>query len=214
MTALRREPLLWLTVAVILGSTATIYWIERPEHLTALSVLLIVETTVTVVGVLYALFVNFIWHLPLFRGWFVRVPDLRGTWNGVLTPLDPDGNPLPSIRCSVMIRQKLFSVNCVLRTEKAESLSFSGSAFLDEETNEGRLVYVYRGWPRLADRKTNPSHDGATLLVLGNDGRLTGTYFTDRCTRGTLELSRSGDYEKVVLQPAGIRTHPGREARD
>jgi len=201
MKALRREPVLYSVVAVVLATTAAIYFIERPEHLTALSVLLIVETTVTIVGVLYALFVNFIWHLRLFRGWFVRVPDLRGTWVGLLTPLDPDGNPLSSIPCAVTIRQKLFSVNCVLRTDKAESLSSSGSAFLDEETDGGRLVYVYRGWPRLADRKTNPSHDGVTLLVLGSDGRLTGTYFTDRCTRGTLELSRAASQRVTPAHP-------------
>jgi|GEM_PF-6850584 len=189
MTALRREPLLWVTVAVVLCATAAIYVVERPEHLNALTVLVIVETTVTVVGALYAIFVNFAWHLGMFRGWFVRVPDLRGTWCGTLTPLDPEGQPLGTIACKLVIRQGLFAINCVLATDKAESRSLSGNAYLDADTGEARLVYFYRGWPRLADRKSNPSHDGTALLALRSDGTLAGTYFTDRCTRGGITLS-------------------------
>lgn len=188
MTALRREPLLFAIVIVVLLSTLLVYVVERPEHIDVITVVIIVETTVTLVAIVYALFINFAWHLAVFRGWFVRVPDLRGVWTGTLTPLDRDGKELPKINCTVTIRQKLFWVNCVLRTDRAESQSFAGNAYLDEDTSEARLAYVYRGWPRLADRATNPSHDGATLLSQALDGRLVGTYFTDRCTRGLFEL--------------------------
>ena len=107
-------------------------------------------------------------------------------------PLDPHGQRLEEIRCVMTVRQRLFWVSCVLETDKARSQSFAGNAYLDDDTNEARLVYVYRGWPRLADQKTNPSHQGTTLLALNSDGALVGTYFTDRCTRGELRLSRVG----------------------
>lgn len=188
---LRREPLLWSVVVIVLISTYIVYRVEKPDHINAVTIALIVETTVTIVGVLCALFLNFGWHLRVFRGWFVRVPDLRGVWKGTLTPLDADGKEMNGIDCQVIIRQKLFWMSCVLETDKASSQSLVGSAYLDDDTNVAHLAYVYRGWPQLADRKTNPSHDGATLLTQKPDGRLVGTYFTDRCTRGLLELRRS-----------------------
>ncbi len=141
------------------------------------------------IGAVFALFIGFAWHYPIFKGWFVRVPDVRGTWAGKIGPLDASGAPLPSVPCQLVIRQRLFSLTCGLETKCARSQSFAASAFIDDDSGEERLVYQYRGIPQLADRRTNPGHDGTAILVLKWATCLEGTYFTDRCTRGELNLT-------------------------
>jgi hypothetical protein len=185
---LRIGPLLWMVVVFVLLSTYIVYRVEHPDHITATTVILIIETTVTIVGAIYAIFVNFAWHWNLFRGWLVCVPDFRGTWTGSLTPLDPDGKPLQEIACTLTVKQKLHSITCVLETEGSRSQSISGNATLQEETNEALLVYVYEARPKLADLKANPGHQGTVELRMDDAQTLTGTYFTNRCTRGTLCL--------------------------
>jgi len=188
MTPLRREWLIWGLVIAVALTLFIVYRLERPEHITPISVFVIIESTVTVMGIVYALFIGFAWHYRFFKGWLVRVPDVRGTWKGSILPLDASGTSLASVPCQLVIRQKLFSISCVLHTRGARSQSFAGNAFVDEDSGEERLVYAYRGIPRLADRRTNPSHEGTAVLVLKERDRLAGTYFTDRCTRGEIAL--------------------------
>lgn len=188
MNALRRESLIWGLVLAVAATLFVVYRVEKPENITPISVLVIIESTVTIIGFIYAIFIGFAWHQPIFKGWLVRVPDVRGTWHGQLVPLNSEGQQAVPIPCHLVIRQRLFSVNCILYTEGGRSQSFAGNAYLDEDSGEERLVYVYRTNPKLADRVSNASHDGSTILVLRSPEVMTGTYFTDRCTRGELEL--------------------------
>ena len=189
MNALRRESLIWGLVGAVALTLFVVYRVEKPETITPVSVLVIIESTVTIIGVIYAVFIGFGWHLPIFKGWLVRVPNVRGTWRGHVLPLDSEGQQDTPIQCQLIIRQRLSSVNCILHTAGARSQSFAGNAYLDEDSGEERLVYVYRTNPKLAQRVSNASHDGSTILVLRSTDVLVGTYFTDRCTRGELCLS-------------------------
>src|ERR1700680_1826248 len=150
MSALRRESLIWALVITIVLTLSIVYFVERPQSITPASVIIVIETTVTIIGVVYGLFVSFAWHYVIFKGWLVRVPDVRGTWRGQILPLDNDGASLAPIPCQLVIRQRLFSTNCVLYTAGARSQSFSGNAYTDEESGEERLVYSYRTNPKLA----------------------------------------------------------------
>ena len=188
MSALRRESLVWGLVLAVALTLFVVYRVEKPENITPISVLVIIESTVTIIGFVYAIFIGFAWHQPIFKGWLVRVPDVRGTWRGQVVPLNTEGQQATPIPCQLVIRQRLFSVSCVLQTMGARSQSFAGNAYLDEDSGEERLVYVYRTNPKLADRVSNASHDGSTILTLTKTDVLVGTYFTDRCTRGELAL--------------------------
>lgn len=186
---LKREALLWSIVGLVLATVSVVYLLERPTELNPVSVFVLVETTVTIVGLIYLGFVTVAWHWPIFRGWLVRVPDLRGTWVGYVTPIVADG-ATPAIPAKLLIRQSLFSVTCTMYTANMKSQSFTGSAFLDEATNETRLVYSYSSDPNLSQRERNPRHDGTAVFELDPDEErvLKGRYFTDRCTRGEMRF--------------------------
>lgn len=183
--------MIWALVIIVASTLVFVYRLERPAQITPMAIVVIIESTVTIVGILYALFIGFAWHYPIFKGWLVRVPDVRGTWVGTLTPLDAAGNPMSQIDCNLVVRQNLFSVTCVLSTERARSQSFAGSAYIDDDSDEERLIYTYRTIPVLADRVKNASRDGTAILTLARKSDLAGTYFTDRCTRGAMTLKLS-----------------------
>lgn len=187
---LKREALLWTVVLLVVATGSIVYLVERPTELNPVSVFVLVETTVTIVGLIYLAFASFAWHWALFRGWLVRVPDLRGTWRGSVTPLALAGAD-PPIAATLLIRQSLFTISCTMYTSAMKSQSFSGSAFLDNVTNDTKLVYSYSSDPMLSERETNPRHDGTAILELEAAAvtTLKGRYFTDRCTRGEMELA-------------------------
>lgn len=195
--ALKREALVYCFVLVVLATVSIAYLIERPPALTPASVFVLVETTVTFVGLIYVLFVSFAWHWRIFRKWLVRVPDLRGAWRGAVTPVVQGQESFP-IAATLTVRQSLFIVICVLQTENMTSRSFSGAAYFDENTDEPTLIYSYSSDPLIEQREANPRHDGTAILRLqgAENVSLVGRYFTDRCTRGSMTFSFSPDDAK------------------
>jgi hypothetical protein len=195
--ALKREALVCCLVLVVLATVSIAYLIERPPALTPESIFVLVETTVTFVGLIYVLFVSFAWHWKLFRKWLVRVPDFRGTWRGTVTPV-VQGHESPQINARLIIRQSLFVVVCILETDNMTSRSFSGAAYYDENTDEPTLIYSYSSDPLIHQRETNPRHDGTAIFRLrdADTVSLTGRYFTDRCTRGSMDFLLTHDKVK------------------
>jgi hypothetical protein len=188
--ALKREPLIWIIVIAVFLIAPSVFFIEKPEHLAPGAIFAIAEATVTILGVLYVLFVLAAWHWRVFYKWFVMVPDLRGTWRGSITPLDASGSSGISIPATLIVKQTLFAISCTLYTANMQSRSFSGSAFRDEASDEERLIYSYSTDPILSQRELNPRADGTAIFSLQREKQkaLIGRYFTDRLTRGTMRM--------------------------
>ncbi len=106
-------------------------------------------------------------------------------------PIRGSGLEVEPISASLDIRQTLFSISCVTRTEQTTSRSFASAIFVDRASGEQQLTYSYSADPRLRDRDDNPRHDGTAILRVVKPSELVGTYFTDRQTRGELQFRRS-----------------------
>ncbi len=161
----------------------------------------------TVTGILLFILGAFdlwLWRLPFLQGWFVKRPNIRGTWRATLrsTWVDPSTEKgIEQIEGFMVIRQTYSSLSLRLLTSE------SSSELIGAEINTGsdgtaRIVGVYRNEPRQLLRQRSPIHYGAILLDI--EGKpvpcLRGHYWTDRSTAGEIELNNRvheifNDYE-------------------
>jgi hypothetical protein len=168
-------------------------------------------TVVSIAGVLVWVFDKWLWSWRIF-GWFVKRPDLRGTWLGEIVSewVNPEtGRTPPPIPAFVSVTQTASAL--YLRQFTAESESSTVAArLLKEEDDADFLVVVYRNDPQALVRARSPIHfGGMRLRVTGNDA-LAGDYWTDRKTSGTLTIKRVSrskcrsfaDAQRIVARPS------------
>lgn len=151
-----------------------------------------------VVGVItfvVGLFNKYAWAWAIFRGWYVKRPDLRGTWKVKFRSswINPEtSEPIPAKIAYVAIRQSLTSLSFRLMTDESRSVLIAYSIEQQEEDDLFKLVGVYRNEPRIefqGDR--SEIHHGAFSLEIHGVPvvELEGHYWTDRGTKGSMKLT-------------------------
>ncbi len=168
----------------------------------AVSILLLILIPVT----------NLVWRwiwkrVPYLEKFF---PDLNGIWWGSLqsnyrkpgatVPIDP-------IPIAIRIRQSFFRTSVVLQS--AESGSQSVREVLEVDRNNGTygIWYLYMNNPDLPLQERSRKHDGCAKLQMNLDvdrNHLTGQYFTERNTNGTMDLKRVSEDPSADLNALGI----------
>ena len=121
------------------------------------------------------------------------VPDLNGTWKGTLQTSwkNPDTGEIPGpIDAYLVIKQSLFKVSCVQMTRESKSWSSSSAISIDPDNQIKVLDFVYSNNPRVGVHGRSNAHDGACSLEIinGETKKLKGKYWTDRNTKGEIEL--------------------------
>jgi len=154
----------------------------------------------TVVGFLVLVGVAFermLWRLPWLHGWFVKRPDLRGTWRVGLQSdwIDPETEEsIPLIVCYMGVAQTLSTLKMHLMTPESESFFIADEIRPSPNATGYRIVGVYTNKPQVHLRGDRSEiHNGA--LVLDAHGRpsrpetLTGEFWTDRKTTGRMTFT-------------------------
>jgi hypothetical protein len=155
---------------------------------------------VTFLVLLGVAFEHVLWHQPFLHGWFIHRPDLRGTWRVELRSdwIDPHtGLESEPIEGFVAVTQTLSRLQMQLMTAEAESWLVADR--IDESPKNDRYritaVYTNEPGPRYRGKRTpNEIHHGAQVLDTHGPSRawpdmLSGEYWTDRGTKGTMKLS-------------------------
>jgi len=147
---------------------------------------------VTVYAVLVLLFTKWAWRWKIFRGWLVKIPDIQGTWRGLIvsTWTDPGtGKKLDSIPAILAIRQGFNKINCFLFTKESSSYSTAAEINMDQGENL-YLNYNYTNRPRASVREESEIHDGAAILqIIKTSSRsLEGEYWTSRKSTGEMKF--------------------------
>jgi hypothetical protein len=158
---------------------------------------------------------HWIWHFAYVQKARGVPRDIRGTWSGDLDSFwsDPTTGDKPATkRVFLVVRQTWSTVRVTLLTD--ESRSTSSSASLGGLDGEYELFYTYLNQPDNRIEHRSRMHHGSTVLQVVDRPatRLKGRYWTDRDSRGELDMKdrRSQvveDYDTAVKlfneQPGG-----------
>lgn len=140
------------------------------------------------------LFNQYAWSWKIFQGWYVKRPDLRGTWELELKSnwINPETkSPIPPIHAYASIRQTLTSLSIRVMTKESKSKLIAHSI---EEEDDGifRLAAIYRNEPKieLQGDRSEIHHGSFSIETHGSPVDLMeGHYWTDRGTKGSMTFS-------------------------
>ena len=188
ITAFLLTALVWWIVLLVQGTPVTL------DHLRPFG---------TVVGflLLFSLvFEHTLWRLPLLHGWFVKRPDLRGTWRIELQSTWPPQR-VPLNTCYMGIQQTLFTLQIHLVTKESESWFIADRIHPAPSGNGFQVAGVYTNKPNVDLRgDRSKMHQGALVLHTHGSGvrpeTLTGEYWTERSTAGSMNFTAR--HSKVV----------------
>ena len=174
---------LWFTVLLFQGTSVTL------DHLKPFG------TVVTLLIVIGVAFERVLWRQSWLHGWFVQRPDLRGTWNVELQSdwVDPKtGEQISPNQCFMGITQTYSKLRMHLMTVESESWLIADNIRPSPSGDGYQVVGVYINKPDLHLRRNRSEMHYGTLVVDSHGisrtrpDTLSGEYWTDRKTRGTL----------------------------
>ncbi|MGH2748315.1 MAG: hypothetical protein ACRDKB_10365 [Actinomycetota bacterium] len=176
----------WLAVLLFQG-TPVVWALAQPFS--------IVVSSLVGVGLLFE-FV--LWRQPWLHGWFVKRPDLRGTWRVELQSsyVRPETSErVPMIVCYMGVKQTLSKLQMHLMTPESESWFVADHVRQSPSGNGFQVIGVYTNEPNvhLRDERISEMHQGAIIVETHGPSlrptTLTAKYWTDRKTTGTMEFT-------------------------
>ena len=117
------------------------------------------------------------------------VPYLGGHWEGVLHYNGPHG--YGTLNIIMDIRHSLFRIKIMLDAEESTSKTLAVYVERDTGINRHRLHYIYVNERKDGLKNAGDTYRGLALLgVVNGSTEIRGNYFTERTSKGTLELKR------------------------
>ncbi|WP_196810960.1 hypothetical protein [Arthrobacter sp. 35W] len=149
-----------------------------------------VSAVVFVGTILFGVWDLWLWRLP----WVQMIPSVpvsvRGTWKGTLEShwIGPDGVPVEGKVAFLVVRQTATLVHVSFLSD--ESASYSSLAGICKSDGLSVLHYLYLNRPGMKFEDRSRMHHGSTTLEISGKParRLNGRYWTDRDSRGELDL--------------------------
>lgn len=169
------------------------------------------------------LFEFVLWRQPWLHGWFVKRPDLRGTWRVQLKSSyirSETNERVPMIICYMGVKQTLSKLQMHLMTPESESWLVAEHVRPSPSGNGFQVIGVYTNEPNvhLRDERISEMHQGAIIVETHGPSlrptTLTGKYWTDRKTTGTMEFTARTDdlCTRFVDAQRALSAHEGRDA--
>ena len=149
---------------------------------------------VGIVTVIIGVFNKWAWSWRIFKGWYVKRPDLRGTWKVELKSnwISPETQEeIPPIIVYMAVRQSLITMSMRLMTPESKSELITHSIEQLEDAIY-QVAGIYRNEPGIElQGKRSEIHYGSIILNVVGDPPifLEGHYWTDRNTRGSMKLT-------------------------
>lgn len=175
-------------VTLIVGVTVAVWAIVLAVRGTAITWDHFVPfgTAVTALTLMLHAFNSTCWRWGIFKGWLVQRPNLNGTWKVII-----ENEVVGRISGYMVFRQTFTSLTARLYTQESASASVT-TAILQSPDCVFQVASTYQNEPRPDLRGVRSEiHFGAFLLDVHGDppARLTGKYWTDRKTGGSVTLS-------------------------
>ncbi len=195
-------------IKALIYVTVLVWTIVLYVNHAAISLAWLRYASVVVTIVLYAVmaFDLWLWKCSFLRGWFVKRPVIEGTWKVELrsTWKDPaTGAGIPPVAGFMVVRQTLSTLSMRLMTAESSS-ELVGTEIVCSADGLYCVSGVYRNEPRLQVRDRSPIHYGAVWLrvIVEPTKKLIGHYWTDRETKGEMELGEQQNKKFQDFQSA------------
>ncbi len=211
----------YVLLALFAAAAALIYWFSCSPELTPLVAYGIFSKALAANAFLVTAFITWAWKFRVFRikQWLVRTPDLNGTWTGRIQSTWKDAEtgrkpaPIPAV---LTIKQTLFTLSCVIRTEEMMSRSFAASFVIDDENQIADICYSYTSVPNQQVIERSRQHSGTARLEIDESGERTlcGEYWSDRKTTGNLEFTFWKEQQVRCFPDDFKNQHPVSAARN
>ena len=150
-------------------------------------------STIGVYSILFWLFNNFCWKLPIFRSTGIVVADdLNGDWEG--TVKSSYDNHQKAITARLTIEQTATRIKICGTFNESKSVSIHENFSRSEIDNKVALFYFFRNEPNYDATETMSIHEGSAKLIHDEkDDTLKGYYYSgrDRNNHGTIEVKRT-----------------------
>ncbi len=176
----------WFIVLLVQGTPAT--WEHASPFTTVISVLVLLGIA----------FERWLWRQPFLHGWFVKRPDLRGTWRVELRSsyIAPDGGKrVPMVVCYMGVSQTLSKLQMHLMTPESESWLIADHIRPSANADGFQVIGVYTNEPNIHLRNHRASEIHQGTLIAETHGpslrpdAITAKYWSDRRTTGTMEFT-------------------------
>lgn len=157
-----------------------------------------ITRSVTVISTFLLLFSTLLWKITALQGWLVLVPNLNGIWEGTLESdwVNPETNKKTGpIKATLTIKQSLFHVSCVMKTDEMTSRSIAYGFILDSDNQITQLAYSYISTPLQTIQERSRIHYGSVLFDI-EDKMMTGNYWTGRKTTGIIKMEWKNKLKK------------------
>ena len=171
------------------------------------------------------LFEFVLWRQPWLHGWFVKRPDLRGTWRIELQSSyvrRETNERVPMIVYYMGVKQTLSKLQMHLMTPESESWFIADHVRPSPSGSGFQVIGVYTNEPNvhLRHERISEMHQGAMIVETHGPGlrptTLTAKYWTDRKTTGTMEFTARIDeiYTRFVDAQRAFSVCEVRDAED
>ena len=188
-----------LHISVFLGLSVLVWWLVLFAQGTQLGwqYLHPFGTVVTVLVLLGWVLEVRLWRWSWLHDWFVKRPDLRGTWRGELQSdwINPKTDARVSpIVCYMGVAQTLSRLQMHLMTPESESWLIAESVSSSPSAEGYQISGVYQNRPQTLLRgDRSEMHLGGLLFdthgPANRPDTLTGEYWTDRKTKGKMTFT-------------------------
>ena len=142
----------------------------------------------TFTSIIVVLYVTVLWRInPL-----EKIPRLKNNYIGTLvSTYDHKQRDV-----KILIKQNLFETKIIFESNESSSKSITAN-FYDEYGTQ-MLSFGYINNPKAMYKARSPIHYGMCILEIKDKDHIKGQYFTDRCTRGDIELQSLSEKDNNI----------------
>lgn len=184
---------------ILLGLVAVICcvnWFVRGQSFDTMFIVKSISLSATIISFISAIFCAKLWRSKFFSKWLVLIPDMNGVWKGTIQSawIDPNTQQkIAPISAELTIKQSLFSISCVMKTNEMRSYSINAGFNIRPENQEFQLLYTYISVTKQNIQERSRIHYGTIVFDLDENydvSEIAGDYWTGRQTVGTIAMKK------------------------
>ena len=171
-----------LSIYIAIGITIITTIVLHFENST--NILKSVSTIATIAEILIFAYCKWLWRWKFLKIW--KIKNINGTWDCILKYKYDNTDCQKKV--SITIKQDLFGIQINMMSDETNSYSVNSCILNDHDRDY--LIYTYKTETNFEHRDHNRDQWGGAKLLIINSNSLTGEYWTNNKTKGSMQLTK------------------------